>query len=303
MFNYEHGKAYFPWSFQAVIEYLTYSSVYISLAAGVMAFISSVFHHVPFNPAVFLIGFLITYAVYNLNRKTDEKEDAINHKERYGFTKKYERWLYYSAIFAYVFGLILAGYYGVAAFLAALFPLVSGIAYSLPLLPARTGFRRMKEIPLMKSLLVASAWAIPPSLLPVFIGGGTICQTTLVMILFFFSLVFINTVLFDMRDVEGDRQSGVRTIPVILGIEHTRALLTAINMILGLGILFLAWSIAPVAAIAILIVGILYAQIYIFSYKVMDLGHILCDLVADGQFIGLGILVYIANSAGLIHWM
>ena len=57
---------------------------------------------------------------------------------------------------------------GPEVLLVGLIPLISGILYSVPLFPETWRFRRLKEIPLMKNLLVAGAWALTLSLLPVY---------------------------------------------------------------------------------------------------------------------------------------
>ena len=277
---------------QVMVEYLVYSSVYLSFAAGAMVFISSILHQVPFSLIVSALGMLITYSIYNLNRKTDESEDAINHAHRYAFTKKYNKILYLSGIGAYLFALVLSGFYGISVILVSSIPLFTGLIYSMPLLPKRFGYRRLKEIPVLKSLLVAFAWALPPALLPVYISGATPSLVTLAVILFFFSLVFINTVLFDIRDLEGDRAAGVRTIPVLLGITRTKTLLTLVNITLGISVLslLLLSHISPVY-ICLIVIGMIYAQAYILLFHTISTGNLRCDVIADGQFIVIGLLM------------
>jgi len=277
---------------QVMLEYLVYSSVYISFAAGAMVFISSILHQVTFSLTVSALGMLITYSIYNLNRKTDESEDAINHSHRYAFTKKYEKILYLSGMGAYLLALVLSCFYGISVILVSAIPLFSGLIYSTPILPTGFRYRRLKEIPLVKSLLVAIAWALPPALLPVYVSGVTPSLTTLAVILFFFSLVFINTVLFDIRDVEGDRAAGVRTIPVLLGIPRTKSLLTQVNIIFGISVLslLLLTHTSPVY-ICLIVIGMIYAQVYILLYHTISTGNLRCDVIADGQFIVLGLLM------------
>lgn len=289
MSEHVHSSAPFPYSFSLVLDYLVYSSVYLSLAAAGMAYLSGVLHEVPCNPVVLILGMLTTYSVYNLNRKTDESEDEINHSERYAFTKRYEKTLLATAIGAYVLALVLSGVYGMAVIVIAAIPLLSGLVYSTPLLPPGFRYRRLKEIPVAKSLLVACAWALPPALLPVYIAGAVPGIITIGVILFFFSLVFINTVLFDIRDVVGDRATGVRTIPVCIGIPGTKLLLTGVNISLGLLILGLLAGRIPLIFLVLILAGMIYAQGYILLYHRMKAGNLVCDLIADGQFILLGL--------------
>jgi 4-hydroxybenzoate polyprenyltransferase len=277
---------------QVMVEYLVYSSVYLSFAAGAMVFISSILHQVTFSLIVSALGMLITYSIYNLNRKTDESEDAINHAHRYAFTKKNEKILYLSGIGAYLLAFVLSGFYGISVILVSSIPLFTGLIYSMPILPKGFRCRRLKEIPVVKSLLVAIAWALPPALLPVYVSGASPDLVTLAVILFFFSLVFINTVLFDIRDLEGDRAAGVSTIPVLLGIPRTKTLLTLVNVIFGIAVLsiLLLSHISPVY-ICLIVIGMIYAQAYILLYQNVSTGNLRCDIIADGQFIVLGLLM------------
>ena len=302
MFEQGYSTCRFEWNASILIDYLVYSSLYLAFAAGSMAFISSVLHEILFNPIVFVLGMLITYSVYNLNRKTDESEDAINHSKRYEFTKKYEKFLFSTAIGAYILALVISWIYGPAVVLISAIPLVSGLIYSIPIFPRGFPYRRLKEIPVAKSLLVAVAWALPPALLPVYIAGGLPGTITLAIILFFFSLVFINTVLFDIRDVEGDRLTGVWTIPVCIGIANTMRLLTMVNVIFGAAVVLLLWGAIPLTYLVLIITGIFYAQWYIRNYQQISQSNLLCDLIADGQFIVLGLFMVfiVAVSAAFI---
>ncbi|KDE54574.1 UbiA family prenyltransferase, partial [Methanoculleus sp. MH98A] len=223
---------------QIVVQLFVYSSLCLSITGAAMVYISCFLQGLPFDLVAAAILMLIVFAVYNLNRKTDEDEDVINHTERYAFTKKYESILFRSAIGAYIIAICHSALQGVDSLLVTAAPLVAGIVYSVPLFPAGFGFRRLKEIPIMKSLTVAFSWTIPTVLLPVCHAGLPVDAATGIVGIFFFFQVFINTVVFDLRDVEGDAASGVRTIPTILGTRKTLFLLTGLNLTVGTVLVF-----------------------------------------------------------------
>ena len=65
--------------------------------------------------------------------------------------------------------------------------------------------------------MVALTWALETAILPAMnVTNGRIAAIGSV---FYFMLIktFIDTVLYDIRDVKGDAESGVKTIPVIIG--------------------------------------------------------------------------------------
>jgi 4-hydroxybenzoate polyprenyltransferase len=65
---------------------------------------------------------------------------------------------------------------------------------------------RLKDIPVMKNLVVAASWAITTTLLP---ASHLIDKMSIVALILYFILVkgFVNTVLYDMRDVKEDEKN------------------------------------------------------------------------------------------------
>ncbi|MEA2034059.1 MAG: UbiA family prenyltransferase [Euryarchaeota archaeon] len=185
-----------------------------------------------------------------------------------------------------------AGICGITAVAITAIPLVSGIFYSIPLLPRGFKYRRLKDIPFVKNFIVGLAWAIPIALLPVvFTGFCAGRMTVAVGLFFFFFLSFVNSTVFDIRDVEGDAESGVQTIPVIIGIRSTRILLSVMNLISSVVVLvFCKGYLSPVETAIIAGIAI-YVQGYIILFNGNRLNRIMYDLVADGQYLLLGELV------------
>ena len=134
--------------------------------------------------------FLVTFSIYNINRKTDEKEDSINHSKRYAFTKKYDTFLFTSALLAYILALTLASFQGIKAALVTAIPLLSGTLYSIIWIPKEFKYRRLKEIPVVKNLMVAIAWALTPTFLPIHFASNRTSVGTLITVYFFFISIY-----------------------------------------------------------------------------------------------------------------
>ena len=83
-------------------NFLIFSSLLLCFECVAMAFVSCRIQGVSWNAAIAVIPFFAAFSIYNLNRKTDEDEDAINRKDRFAFTKRYEHPLYYGAILSMV---------------------------------------------------------------------------------------------------------------------------------------------------------------------------------------------------------
>lgn len=291
--GYVHGR--FICSILAFADAIVYSSLYLSLASFAMMSVAGMLQGVPFSLVPGVIGFCITFSIYNINRKSDETEDCINHAGRYLFTKRYERHLLFLSAVAYAAALLLAWACNAAAFAITVFPLATGILYCFPLLPRCTGFRRLKDIPLAKNASISAAWAVPHALLPAVLAGSMGTGMAGVCFLFFFVLVFINTVLFDMRDVEGDAAAGVRTVPVILGIPKTMQVLLATGCAGGILLPLMSLSQVPPWEAGVVLFGMAYGVGYLLWFSHGGATHAICDLVADGQFIVIGAVLYLAS--------
>ncbi len=255
----------------------------------------------PVSLAPCLGAFLTFFSIYALDRVAAEPEvDAINHPERQRFSRRHARVLLGLAIAAYVLALVLGALGGVGRFLVMLLPLAGVLVYSFPFVPRplarRLGFRRLKEILVVKNALVASIFASTVTLAPIPADGQVSVGALAVLWVFFFVRGFINTVVFDMRDEEGDRRHGIRTLPVVLGAERTRGLLHGMNLALGIFLLLVpALGLAP-PAFAVLAVGTPLATWYLNRTAQRGSMHFLCDVVVDGEMYVAGLALLVGLS-------
>lgn len=274
------------------IRFLMFSSLFVGIAGGGMVYVSACLQGLQCNAACIAILILVGFSVYNLNRKTDEAEDAINRQDRYIFTKKYEKHLFTAALAGYGLAILLGALHGWMALLVILIPLISGILYSIPCLPPASGYHRLKEIPVVKNLVVGIAWGATLTLIPVTILEAPITPATAITFIFFSSYAFIASTLPDIRDKEGDEKAGIRTIPVVIGPERTLFLVTAINLIIGSGaVIFSAVYLSPFVVVLIAI-SIVYLHLCIRSFAKVKRKDILCDILTDGQFLIIGVIAY-----------
>jgi 4-hydroxybenzoate polyprenyltransferase len=70
---------------------------------------------------------------------------------------------------------------------------------------------------------------------------------------FMFVSVFVNSIICDIRDIEGDGLHGVRTIPVMLGVERTKLALVIITSAM--------WFLLPVSVKSMVAILASYALI------------------------------------------
>ncbi len=288
---------------KSIVDFLIFSSCFIGMQGIGMVYISYLVQGLEPTLAVLGIMFLVTFSVYNMNRKTDEEEDSVNHPERYRFTSRFLRPLEYSAYAAYALAVLIAVPFGIGAVLVTLVPLIAGTLYSVPLLPAWFGYRRLKEIPVMKNLVVCSSWSVIAVLLPVVAAGAPVTLATVLCLVVLASWGFSASALPDMRDVKGDALSGVRTIPVLIGIEKTRTLLGIMNGVTTLVVLLVVGILATVPALTtgLLLGALAYFQGCIGSFGRVGTTDFICDVVMDGAFVIMGGVVFVLQAVALIQ--
>jgi len=236
-----------------LLQTLVYSNIYLALGAAIIA-VSTIF--ISKYPLVWylpIIPFSGSFLIYNLNRFTDIKEDIINVYNRVLFIQKFGRIFLCLAILFYTVSLFLAYQQNIYTFISALVPLPIAILYSVA---------RFKKRFILKNILVSIAWGC--SVLVVGAFFNTI-NLLLVYLYAFFSLQFlINVIIFDIKDLKGDKFNNVQSLPVKLGIEETKKVCLLILLLLFvIWILLLSLTIRAV----ILLPFLLYTATFILAAK------------------------------------
>ncbi|HEX7241635.1 MAG TPA: UbiA family prenyltransferase [Longimicrobiaceae bacterium] len=287
---------------RALLMALARANLLLALSVAASAWMVQTLAGLPVEPVSPLVAFLTMYAVYSLDRASEPEADSRTHPERASFSGRHARLLRGSALAAYAVALLLAGTRGWWSVAVALLPLAVVLVYSFPFLPAplarRVGFSRLKEVLVLKNVVVALTLAGTPTLLPAAAAGGAPAWRPVVAVgAFLFGRWWINTVLFDVRDEHGDRENGVRTLVVVLGGRTILRLLRVANAalaVLAVAAPLLGW--AP-PLFAVLAAGSLYAGIYLRRMETGDDPHFLCDVVSDGELLVLAALLAAARAA------
>lgn len=285
---------------QAWLSALAYAQVLLAGAAAVGTWMVQALVRLPSRLEPIVAVGLVFFSIYALDRAAAEPEtDSLNHPERERFVRRHARKLLGLAVAAYAVALGLAAREGGYELGVLLLPLVAVLLYSFPVVPrplARwLGFRRLKDILVIKNVVVAATFATTLTLAPVPMGGAAAGSTLVAFWLFFFIRFFINSIVFDVRDEHGDRLKGIRTLPVVMGARPTLRLLHGLNLALGVFVLaapVLGW--AP-PTFAVLAVGTPFAMGYLRRLAGPGSPHFLCDVVADGELYVAGLALLVAR--------
>ncbi|MGM0590707.1 MAG: UbiA family prenyltransferase [Halobacteriota archaeon] len=215
--------------FHQVRQYVTYGSVYQWLVAAAKSIVAFALLSVPLNPSL-VVAVLVTLTVYTHNQLTDLEEDRVNRPEQAAFAES-RRWLLtaLSAV-SYVLALVISVLGGLASVLLTLLPAVSAYLYGVEWIPV-SSVDRLKEVLVLNTGVVAFAWAVPLAYLPLTFDGELAVVPSVVVFAFFFLRTFLAVEVFNVRDVEGDRQQGVSTLPVAFGVQRTKYALYALDLL------------------------------------------------------------------------
>lgn len=280
-------------------EFLIRSNLYIALGASFLTYGISYLSGI--EPSVYFmaVSFLYFFSMYNINHIADKDSVRINEPDRIEFYEKNRDILLKIGVTASLGALVLSGFFGWTSFLLMLISICLGIAYSVKIFPSYISrnikYQRLKDIPASKDIFVALAWATVCVLVPASakVWGGINFSIT-ASFAFVFLISYIRSVLFDIRDIQGDRFVGRETIPILLGKEKTKMFLLAISGFAAIG-LFIFSRIGWLSSLGyLLIIPIGYTIFYLYLYhrRIISQG-LSCEAVVDGKFILTGLIAFI----------
>lgn len=282
---------------ESLLNFLTVSSLLIALTGFFQTMGGYILLQVPVNYSVCTAVFLMTFSIYSANKLTDIQEDAINRPDRVDFLAGREGIILFLSIYAFVISALITFVNEPAALLILLIPFIANCVYSIRIHPA---LPRLKDIPFVKNIVVGLSWASVCTFMPVFTSGQyfdryldpDLILTVASVIYLMLIKDFINSTLCDMKDVNGDRESGVKTIPVILGTERTGRILLALNCTL-VPLLFLT------RGKILIIYCLLILTEYLFIIMLSESSRpAVLELFIDGEWLITCILLY---GAGLMN--
>jgi 4-hydroxybenzoate polyprenyltransferase len=266
--------------------------VFLAHSAASMGLFFSILFFRVLALTYFLVVFFLTYAVYGMDRLASLEEDRLSHPERTSFLQR-NRWPFaVSIVLAFSGSLLLAAASGWVAALIPIAPMAV-MFYSGKLPPRVFGTRRphLKEHFIIKDICIASGWAFLLLVTSVYLGRPMGTGTWLFLIPLLMKL-FVMAVAYDFKDINSDRKSGVRTLPVVIGEDSSKIVLHILNTVATLFILLLIYfGLLPV-------LGVIFVPAFIYQFFIIHLVRkdapgwvyfIICDLEQFFWLVFLGI--------------
>ena len=275
-----HSKRRWISSLKRILRLLVHSNLFISLATMSVLVTTVVLASLPLEPLPVFIVFAATLFVYTVNRFTDLEEDEANVPERAAFTKRYGWVLLVLGVGLYVAAIVVAVTLGLEGAIYLLLPLVVALLYSVG---------GVKQLFLVKNLVVGLAWGAIP------LGAGYYYSQLwtleiLVVTAYVTAMITIAAVIFDIKDIEGDRAEGIATVPNRLGSTATRSYSQVANVAVAVVVVALVVATPLSTAFSSLLAMNAYVACYI-PFATPERGPLYYGFVVDGEHVFLAAVV------------
>jgi 4-hydroxy-3-methylbut-2-enyl diphosphate reductase len=223
-------------------RFLLLTNIYVSMGAGALCYAAIRLQGLPVSEHALAVAVLYVMSMHTLNHLTGGAEDKYNDPDRERFYSRNKRPLTAMAMAAGATGLFAAFQMGPVPFWVLLAMSLLGLSYNLSLIPdqvfASVKFRRIRDFPGSKTILITLAWGIVTAVLPALASAENQLVAPAAAFILSAGIVFGRTAFFDILDIQGDRIVGKETLPIVLGQKRSfrlvKVLLSAIVVLFPL---------------------------------------------------------------------
>jgi 4-hydroxy-3-methylbut-2-enyl diphosphate reductase len=265
------------------------TNIYVAVGAGALCYACNKLQGIHQTFPYILISMLYVQSMHILNHLTDTRADRFNDPDRAKFYDRHKTLLAISAVLSGGAGLIIAYNIGLFPFLALLIMSLLGLSYNLKMVPEwLTGikYRKIRDLPGSKTLLIAIAWGMVTAVLPPLSKFGTITWVNVLVALWAVGMVFVRTAFFDLLDMQGDRLVGKETIPILLGEKRSMHVLKIILIVLTATLVFSsAFQLTSSLGFFLIICPLLISIIIIMYERTLMFPGIRLEFLLETQFL------------------
>ncbi|MBD3315835.1 MAG: hypothetical protein GF344_08620, partial [Chitinivibrionales bacterium] len=260
------------------------------------------------------LTFLYLVSMYLWNSLTSI--DLTRHQgiSRYRFYNAHKTFLLVTAAGCICLLLLISLAHSALLFWVMLVPTVAGSIYHFTIVPRvlrkYIPYSNLKDIPTSRDLFVALAWAVLITAIPHAIQQEIVFAPGAVLFFVWtFLLAFLRSLIFDLRDIEGDRIMGRETLVTIIGERLVRRtiyiILTLLLVVLSaFSVLYLIrmypWPGSNSQAFLLQVPVVLYLWAFMRGGERITRTHTrFFNLLADGHFYLAGLGAWIAKLLGI----
>jgi 4-hydroxybenzoate polyprenyltransferase len=263
------------------LQLFIYPSILVAAAIASLGIYTQDLLELSSNWQAIALIFMSALIPYNLDRILDSYVQKVpDRREQLFFRQPYIWVLLLTAIAATVALIYSAPMRVKYASLLGVVPLLYGV----PFFPWKNQFKwqwyRLKDIPGSKAWIVGSILTYAVIALPLAYAGNLFDSKVAFTTIFIFVFIVTNSHIFDIRDLESDREKGVITLPIMVGIRKTKIILTAMNLLMLLTLSY-PWIIDSIPYHPEIVVATVVNLIYIWLVN-LDTPRWIYSVVIEG---------------------
>lgn len=270
-----------------------YGGHLLSLGAVSIVYTASILLNIKITWDFLVIVYLGSYAPYIYNRYKELKKDFLTNPIR---TRHIEKYFRHTPIIISFSLLIIIGIFlyfnKISALLFAIFLILLSFSYSI-------FFKGLsKKIIGFKNFYISLGWALLVVLLAIYYSSP-IALSLFLIALFVYLRLFVNTIFFDIKDIEIDKEEKLLTLPVVLGQKRLIQFLSLINILAVLPVIIgVVYRFFPFYSL-ILLFTIPYSGYYL-NKAGKETSGFLYYVIVDGEYILWPIFILLGKTLFLL---
>lgn len=207
------------------LKELKYGAHITALIGPSLMLVMIILTNTEINLLALILAYIIPLIVYSYNYQSEMDDDLTTNSEKVEYLKNRKKKFPYLIHFYCIIAVILIAVMANINILMFLFIIVTGgILYTLI-------FKILtRYIVGFKSIYTTALWAYYSTFFIIFLYSMKVNLFTLFIFIFMFLKLFSNAIFFDIKDMQSDKNNGLKTIPIILGKEKTITIINIINV-------------------------------------------------------------------------
>ncbi|MDI6724969.1 MAG: UbiA family prenyltransferase [Methanobacterium sp.] len=236
---------------------ITYGGYFAALCSPAFVLFTASLMNIKVDLPILVISYILPLIVYSYDYYKDIDKDIQENSKRASFLKKKaKKYPYVLSFYIILLISLLIMFFNFNLIIFIILLITIGILYNI-------AFKDLtKKIPLFKNIYTALTWALGGTFFPILYYSLDINLSFIIMFFLIFLRVMINVIFFDLKDIDNDTASRIKTLPVILGKKSTIKILNSMNIIsfipLILGIYFNIISFCAISLLILCIYGYFY---------------------------------------------
>lgn len=208
------------------------TDIYSAVGAGCLSLACMQLQKIPIDLSHLAVASFFVYSMHVINRLISQTPGEFLGSFREETYLKHKKIYLSSAALSLFSALLLALKDGLVSFGILSVISLTGVLYSMKILPPGWRFQSLKDLPGSKNIFTATAWGIVTAVLPAIGEKYSINGELAVAFIFTFGVVFIRSAMSDILEIQSDKLIGRETIPVLIGKDYTKTVLKIISLII-----------------------------------------------------------------------